>query len=160
MFGSVSTGSIGFSFSHGWTTGTSYTLTTTENAKELKCVKNTEGNKVNWTYECGKTDMGDIDKGEGSHAIAPDALTTDINVDNQACWSVANPEGQYTLETYHMPTMCSLLATCSDYDDDFPEPKFFNGNSKLCSTSSADANNKWYCSEGNHKTYTMPVTAK
>ena len=141
MFGGVTTGSIGFSFSHGWTTGTSYTLTTTENAKELKCVKNTEGNKVNWTYECGKTDMVDVDKGEGSHAIAPDALTTDVNIDNQACWSVANPEGQYTLETYHMPTMCSLLATCSDFDDDFPEPKFFRGDSKLCSTSSADANN-------------------
>ena len=85
--------------------------------------------------------MGDVDKGEGSHAKAPDALTTDVNIDNQACWSVANPEGQYTLETYHMPTMCSLLATCSDYDDDFSEPKFFRGNSKLCSTSSADANN-------------------
>ena len=141
MFGGVTTGSIGFSFSHGWTTGTSYTLTTTENAKELKCVKNTEGNKVNWTYECGKTDMGDIDKGEGSHAIAPDALTTDVNIDNQACWSVANPEGQYTLETYHMPTMRSLLATCSDYDDDFSKPQFFRGDSKLCSTSSADANN-------------------
>ena len=141
MFGSVSTGSVGFSFSHGWTTGTSYTLTTTENAKELKCVKNTEGNKVNWTYECGKTDMGDIDEGEGSHAIAPDALTTDVNIDNQACWSVANPEGQYTLETYHMPTMCSLVSSCTDGDGDFSEPLFLLGDSKLCSTSSTDANN-------------------
>ena len=141
MFGGVTTGSIGFSFSHGWTTGTSYTLTTTENAKELKCVKNTEGNKVSWTYECGKTDMGDVDKGEGSHAIAPDALTTDVNIDNQACWSVANPEGQYTLETYHMPTMCSLVSSCTDGDVDFSEPLFLLGDSKLCSTSSTDANN-------------------
>jgi hypothetical protein len=116
-------------------------MTTTENAKELKCVKNTEGNKVKWTYECGKTDMGDIDKGDATHAIAPDALTTDVNIDNQACWSVANPEGAYTLETYHMPTMCSLLASCTDVDGDFSEPLFLLGDSKLCSTSSMDANN-------------------
>ena len=139
--GSNPSGALGLNFSHGWTTGTSYTLTTTENAKELKCVKNTEGNKVKWTYECGKTDMGDIDKGDATHAIAPDALTTDVNIDNQACWSVANPDGAYTLETYHMPTMCSLLASCTDVDGDFSEPLFLLGDSKLCSTSSTDANN-------------------
>ena len=139
--GSNPSGALGLNFSHGWTTGTSYTLTTTENAKELKCVKNTEGNKVKWTYECGKTDMGDIDKGDATHAIAPDALTTDVNIDNQACWSVANPEGAYTLETYHMPTMCSLVSSCTDGHDDFSEPLFLLGDSKLCSTSSTDANN-------------------
>ncbi len=139
--GSNPSGSLGLNFSHGWTTGTSYTLTTTENAKELKCVKNTEGNKVTWTYECGKTDMGDIDKGDATHAIAPDALTTDVNIDNQACWSVANPDGEYTLETYHMPTMCSLVSSCTDGDGDFSEPLFLLGDSKLCSTSSTDANN-------------------
>ena len=98
-------------------------------------------NKVKWTYECGKTDMGDIDKGDATHAIAPDALTTDVNIDNQACWSVANPEGAYTLETYHMPTMCSLVSSCTDGHDDFSEPLFLLGDSKLCSTSSTDANN-------------------
>ena len=139
--GSNPSGALGLNFSHGWTTGTSYTLTTTENAKELKCVKNTEGNKVTWTYECGKTDMGDIDKEDATHAIAPDALTTDVNIDNQACWSVANPEGAYTLETYHMPTMCSLVSSCTDVDGDFSEPLFLLGDSKLCSTSSTDANN-------------------
>jgi len=138
--GSNPSGSLGLNFSHGWTTGTTYTMTTTENAKELKCVKNTEGNKVSWTYECGKTDMGDIGS-EYTHAIAPDALTTDVNIDNQACWSVANPEGAYTLETYHMPTMCSFVATCTDSHDDLSEPIFFKNGFKLCSTSSTDANN-------------------
>lgn len=145
--GSNPSGSLGLNFSHGWTTGTSYTLTTTENAKELKCVKNTDGNKVSWTYECGKTDMGNIDEGEGTHAIAPDALTTDVNIDNQACWSVANPEGEYTLETYHMPTMRSLVASCTE-GLDLSEPMFIyfrksveKNAHKLCSTSSTDANN-------------------
>jgi len=141
--GSNPSGALGLNFSHGWTTGTSYTLTTTENAKELKCVKNTEGNKVSWTYECGKTDMGNIGSGS-THAIAPDALTTDVNIDNQACWSVANPEGAYTLETYHMPTMCSHLAVfhAQADDDDIKFPDIWaNGDGKLCSISSTDANN-------------------
>ena len=30
--------------------------------------------------------------------MAPAAVTTDVNMDNQACWSVENPEGEYTLE--------------------------------------------------------------
>ena len=139
--GSNPSGALGLNFSHGWTTGTTYTLTTTENAKELKCVKNTDGNKVSWTYECGKTDMGNVDEDNDTHAIAPDALTTDVNIDNQACWSVANPDGAYTLETYHMPTMCSLVSSCTDVDGDFSEPLFLLGDSKLCSTSSTDANN-------------------
>ena len=138
--GSNPSGALGLNFSHGWTTGTTYTLTTTENAKELKCVKNTDGNKVSWTYECGKTDMGNVVRDEGTHAIAPDALTTDVNIDNQACWSVANPEGAYTLETYHMPTMCSLVTVC-DEGEDLSEPFFLDYNSKLCSISSTDANN-------------------
>ena len=145
--GKAPSGSLGLNYAHGWTTGTSYTLTTTENAKELKCVKNTDGNKVKWTYECGKTDMGNIDEGEGTHAIAPDALTTDVNIDNQACWSVANPEGEYTLETYHMPTMRSLVVSCVEgLDPSEPELMYFRKSvadnaHKLCSTSSTDANN-------------------
>ncbi len=137
--GSNPSGSLGLNFSQGWTTGTTYTMTTTENAKELKCVKNTDGNKVKWTYECGKTGMGDVS--ENTHAIAPDALTTDVNIDNQACWSVANPEGAYTLETYHMPTMCSLVAVAESNDEDFSDPWAVLKSGKLCSTSSTDANN-------------------
>ena len=141
--GKALSGSLGLNYSHGWTTGTTYTLTTTENAKELKCVKNTDGNKVSWTYECGKTDMGNVDEDNDTHAIAPDALTTDVNIDNQACWSVANPDGAYTLETYHMPTMCSLVVMCADNDNDYSEPGIVDDDDyiRLCSTSSTDANN-------------------
>ena len=79
------TGSLGGSYSHGWTDGTSYTMTTTTNSKELKCVKNTSGTQVHWYYSCG-TDMeaGDDDE----HPLAPDALTNDVNIKNQVCWSV------------------------------------------------------------------------
>ena len=40
-----------------------------------------------------------------------------------------------------MPTMCSLVTTCYDMGKGFSEPFLLEGDSKLCSTSSADANN-------------------
>ena len=106
------TGSLGGSYSHGWTDGTSYTMTTTTNSKELKCVKNTSGTQVHWYYSCG-TDMeaGDDDE----HPLAPDALTNDVNIKNQVCWSVDNPEGAYTVNTYHVRTTGWLS---NDDDDD------------------------------------------
>lgn len=102
---------IGGNYSHGWTDGTSFTMTTTENAKELKCVKNTEGNRVAWEYSCGKDMMsGDDDE----HTLAPDALTNDVDIDNQACWSVAKPDGAYTVEIYHQYEMASLIYNDGD----------------------------------------------
>ena len=93
--------SIGGSKSHGWTKGNSYTMTTTTNSKELKCVKNTSGTQVHWYYSCG-TDMM---AGSGNkHPLAPDALTNDVNIKNQVCWSVDNPTGAYTVNANHIRT--------------------------------------------------------
>ena len=109
--GEQASGSFGVNYSHGWTDGTSYTMSTTTNSKELKCVKNTSGTQVQWCYSCG-TDMeaGDSDK----HPLAPDALTNDVNIKNQVCWSVDNPEGAYTVNANHVRTTAWL----SNYDDD------------------------------------------
>lgn len=105
---------IGANYSHGWTDGTSFTMTTTENAKELKCVKNTDGTKVQWTYSCGK-DM--MDRGDDDHPLAPDILTNDVDIQNQICWSVANPEGDYTVDIRHLRTMACLVNY--EHDDKF-----------------------------------------
>ena len=88
--------SVGLNYSHGWTNGTSYTMTTTTNTKEIAVQKNTEANKVTWKYQIGR-DPYDDSKSD-KHPLAPAAVTTDVNMDNQACWSVENPEGKYTLE--------------------------------------------------------------
>ena len=89
--------SVGLNYSHGWTNGTSYTMTTTTNTKEIAVQKNTEANKVIWKYENGhKTYEKDTERDK--HPLAPTSITTDVNMDNQACWSVENPEGKYTLE--------------------------------------------------------------
>ena len=90
--------SLGGNYSYGWTDGTTYTMTTTTNVNEIKVSKNTEGNKVNWEYE-NTLNMFDASD-EDEHGMQPDATTTDVNIDNQACWSVSNPEGAYTLNSY------------------------------------------------------------
>ena len=99
-------GSLGFSgwnltgsanYSHGWTDGTSYTMTSTTNAKEITVEKNTDKNKVKWNYENSQNIYGSYDY-DDKHKLASASVTTDVNVDNQACWSVENPEGAYTLE--------------------------------------------------------------
>lgn len=99
-------GSLGFSgwnltgsanYSHGWTDGTSYTMTSTTNAKEITVEKNTDNNKVKWNYECSQKIYDSYDY-DDKHKLASASVTTDVNMDNQACWSVENPEGAYTLE--------------------------------------------------------------
>lgn len=99
-----------FNYSHGWTDGTSFTMTTTTNAKELKCVKNTNGSEVTWTYECGKTmDPYKNNKDKWCHPMAPDALTNDVDIENQVCWSVSNPSGSYKLSIYEQPYMKAVM---------------------------------------------------
>ena len=103
--------SVGLNYSHGWTNGTSYTMTTTTNTKEIAVQKNTEANKVIWKYENGQKTYEDTKKDK--HPLPPTSITTDVNMDNQACWSVENPEGEYTLEV----TSNSYLRSIYDNGD-------------------------------------------
>jgi hypothetical protein len=105
----------GVNYSHGYTNGTLYTMGYTSNAKELKVQKNTEGSKVTWNYACG-TNM--VSGKEEKHPFAPDALTGDVDMMNQACWSVANPEGAYTLNIEDNHGMAFLLCSGS-FDSKF-----------------------------------------
>ena len=108
----VSVGFVGWqlsgsgNYSHGWTNGTSYTMTTTTNTKEIAVQKITEVNKVTWKYQMGQTPYADMDCDK--HRLVPAAVITDVNMDNQACWSVENPEGKYTLEVTSNSYMQSL----------------------------------------------------
>ena len=104
------------SYSHGYTNGTLYTMGYTSNAKELKVQKNTEGSKVTWNYAIGVNMMAGEDE---NHPLAPDALTGDVDMMNQACWSVANPEGDFTLNIEDNHSLAFLLSGCSNFDGKF-----------------------------------------
>ncbi len=106
MIGQVVSGTFNVNYSHGWTTGTSYTVSWTDNVKELKCTKNTDGTKVGWTYENSR----DMMQGDGDeHVLVADILTNDVNIDNQVCWSVSNPSDAYTVNIHH-PCYTALLS--------------------------------------------------
>lgn len=91
--------SLGLNYTHGWTKGSSFTMSYSSVAKDLKVVKNTTGNQVKWTYENGKKpELYKDSKKNICHFIAPDAVTNDVDVENQICWSVKNPSGRYTIK--------------------------------------------------------------
>ena len=117
--GASVTGSASFSTGH--TQGTAFIVGSTVNYKELKCQKNTDGNKVSWTYSCG-TDMleGDVDE----HPLAPDVLVGDVDINNQACWSVGNPEGNYTLNIDQKSWMSTIVADI--WEPDEPSKKLYD----------------------------------
>ena len=49
----------------------------------------------------------------------PDAVIYDVNIDNQACWSVSNPEGAYTLQTNRKPKMQSYFCNVDENHEDW-----------------------------------------
>ena len=108
-----------FDFSKGYTQGSVFTMSSTVGYKELTCKKNTDGSKVTWTYGCG-VDM--LEGGWDKHILAPDALTNDIDINNQICWSVGNPEGNYTLNIGRETRMSSLVYNYRSSGD--PNRKF------------------------------------
>ena len=93
---------LGFNFSytdtHTTSHSTSFTMSTSHVSKDLAIVKNTDGNKVTWTYKEGHTPTVIWDK--DWHEMAADILTNDIDIENKVCWSVKKPSGSYTLGWY------------------------------------------------------------
>lgn len=82
--------------------------------EDLTVSKNTNGKKVSWTYE------GNKPKGYVAHDIyghdytychqtAPEILVSDADLLNEICWSVANPEGAYTVNIYSLIETAALL---------------------------------------------------
>ena len=103
------------SFSTGYTQGTAFIMGSTVNYNELTCQKNTDGTKVSWTYGCGP----DIAEGkDNDHPLAPNALVSDVDINNQVCWSVGSPEGNYTLNIDQNTWMSTLIACSEKWSDD------------------------------------------
>jgi hypothetical protein len=99
-------------YSEGWTRGTYVEMSTTHVDNDISVVKNTVGNKVTWTYKGNVPVYKEWNEGtliRFGHTIAPDALVNDVNIDNQICWSVSNPSGQYTFEMTSHPYLGALL---------------------------------------------------
>ena len=108
----TATASIGGSFSAGTTEGTSFALNTSRTHKDLNPVMNRDGNKVTWTYK-GNLPKFRIEPRDGFiyyvHETVPEILVSTATLTNEICWSVANPEGRYTLNVTSYPQTAALM---------------------------------------------------
>ena len=108
----TATVTAGANFSAGATSGNSFALNSSRAYKDLRPVKNRSFNKVTWTYK-GNLPKFRMEYMEGSywyfHETAADILVNTANLTNEICWSVANPEGRYTLNVTSYPETAALL---------------------------------------------------
>ena len=119
--GSMSQGgfspSIMGNVSWGVTDGVAFEVGHTSTTKELGVKKNTSGNKVTWTYT-GKLPnyyLGEIDGSTyDCHEDPAMILVNDCDLTNEICWSVANPQGRYTVEIVSTPQTAALLMNYKD----------------------------------------------
>lgn len=117
---------VGLNFGVTNTWGTSHTnsfsMSMITNTKELAVKKNTLGEKVTWTYKgtlpeyYEKHTDGKI---KHCHQDAAPILVNDCDLTNQICWSVANPEGAYTVDITSTPQTAALLF-CHDRKTNCP----------------------------------------
>ena len=98
----------GGSATKGKTNGTSFAMGNSKSIKDLSVVKNTANTKTTWIYS-GKDVQVSGKVGKWEHDIVADILVNDANLMNDACWSVENPSGEYTLEVQSQPEVGMLL---------------------------------------------------
>ena len=99
----------------GKTTGSSFAMGNSKSIKDLNVVKNSLGTMVKWTYS-GKDLQVTGQPNKWQHETMPPILVNDANLANDACWSVENPSGNYTLEVQSQPEVGMLLVQNSSTD--------------------------------------------
>lgn len=104
------TASENFSISKstGHTTGTSFSVGMSQSAKDLKLIRDTDGKKVTWTYD-GSLPQYYVGSGNNCHQTPADILVNDAEMNQEICWSVSNPSGQYTVEVTSAPKLAALV---------------------------------------------------
>ena len=101
--------------SKGYTTGSSFSMGMSQSAKDLKVTRNTDGKKVTWTYDGYLPQYYEERNGNTRyirHQQPAAILVNDAEMNQEICWSVSNPSGQYTVEVTSAPKLAALL--CSD----------------------------------------------
>ena len=112
-------GSVGGSYSKGYTKGTSFSMGMITSAKDLKVTRNTDGKKVTWTYDgylpqCYKNSLG-----QGCHQTPAAILVNDAEMNQEICWSVSKPSGQYTVEVTSAPKLAAMVKVQGKMDNKY-----------------------------------------
>ena len=105
-------GSVGGSYSTGTTKGTTFSMGMSQSSKDLRVSRNTDGKKVTWTYDGSLPQYYTKDDGDYyyyCHQTPAAILVNDAEMNQEICWSVSNPSGQYTVEVTSAPKLAALL---------------------------------------------------
>ena len=104
---------LGGSYSYGWSESNSFTLNTAQTYKDLGVSKSTAGDtKVTWTYKANKPTFyikEDKDYIYFCHTQVPDILVNVVDLQHEAIWSVANPQGPSTVDVASKVQTAALL---------------------------------------------------
>jgi hypothetical protein len=100
--------SLGGSWSRGTTKGSSFEMGHSTEKKQLSVAKRTSGTKAEWEYK-GQLPTCYSNGSYFCHTTTPDILKYDADLNNEACWSVANPSGQYKLDIDSYPETAVML---------------------------------------------------
>ena len=105
-------GSVGGSYSTGTTKGTTFSMGMSQSSKDLRVSRNTDGKKVTWTYDGSLPQYYTKEDGKYyyyCHQTPAAILVNDAEMNQEICWSVSNPSGQYTVEVTSAPKLAALL---------------------------------------------------
>ena len=112
MSGENPTGSVSYNHSEskGYTKGSSFSMGMSQSAKDLKLKRNTDGKKVTWTYD-GSLPQWYYNSSTKyfCHQTPAAILVNDAEMNQEICWSVSNPSGQYTVEVTSAPKLAALM---------------------------------------------------
>jgi len=115
---------VNFGVTNTW--GTSHThsfsMGMTTNSKELAVVKNTLGETVTWTYKGTLPEYYEKHANKmiyHCHQTPAPILVNDCDLTNEICWSVAYPDGSYTVDITSTPQTAALMF-CHDRKENCP----------------------------------------
>ena len=120
---------VGGEYLQGKSKSNYFEMSTSVVSNDITVTKNTTDHKVTWAYKATlptfKPYKGTDGKEHISHSMPTESTLNDINMDNEICWSVENPSGQYSLN-YFTEIFTGSLLYSSEAALGLGDLKYFN----------------------------------
>ncbi len=120
---------VGGEYLQGKSSSNYFEMSTSVVSNDITVTKNTTDNKVTWAYKATlpafKTYKGTDGREHISHTMPTQSTLNDINMNNEICWSVADPSGPYAFN-YTTEIFTGSLLFSSEAALGLGELRYFN----------------------------------